>query len=326
MLDVVILDLVGLDFAATRPLVARTLPTPLQEMNPKGILWVACDFNAHDLAGSGPFMLAEELSRQSGWKLLNVVIRPNFARAARAFAFTDVCEYFLLFVREPAHRFNKDLVREGHIWQHAEWGKREKNYFPLGKDPGNVWVPTVDDGKGTVIGHAPMSLEETFTRCILLAVPRQGEVLKGQTTLQASIYTHRSVTLQAIVAILAKNLKGKTFTKSQASLARDEARNALISALNNNQPLPLGEFACLVEFDGKTFTCRRASTGEVATSIQASPKLSNLWVAATGGSDTAIRISKAFNLATATNQAAKVRAAIEGVWVPNEWGVEINAL
>jgi hypothetical protein len=328
MLDVAILDLVGLDFAAARPLVAGSLLPQLQDMNPKGLLWVACDFNARDLAGSGPFILAEEVSRQSGWKLLNIVIRPDFARAARAFSFTDVCEYFLLFVEEIAHRFNKDLVREGHIWQHAEWGKREKNYFPLGKDPGNVWVPTVDDGKGTVIGHAPMNLEETFARCILLAVPRQSEVHRGQTKMQARICTRRPVTPRAIVAILAKNMNGKqeTFTKSQGSLARDEARNALISALNNNQPLPLGEFACLVEFDGKTFTCRRASTGEIATSIQSSPKLSTLWTAATGGSDTAIHISKAFNLATATNQAAKVRAAIEGAWVPNEWRVEINAL
>ncbi len=328
MLDLVIFDLVGLDIESSRPLVAKNLCAQLQEMNPKGLLWVTCDFDPRNLIGSGPFALAEEITRQTGWKLLNIVIRPDFSRTSRPFAFTDTCEYLLLFVRDPAHRFNKDLVREGHIWQHAEWGKREKNYFPLGKDPGNVWIPTIDDGKGTVTGHAPMGLVEAFARCIILAIPREVELVKGQITLQARICTRRPVTAQEIKANLSKHVtvKRETFSREKKNLVRDEARNALISTLNARNPLPLGEFACLIEFDGKTFTCHRASTGVVVVSINSSPELSTLWTAATSGSDTAIRISKAFNLVTAINQAAKVRAAIEETWFPNEWGVEIIAL
>ncbi len=328
MLDVTILDIVGLDFEVTRSLLARIHQAQLQEMNPKGLLWVACDFDPRNIAGSGPFAIAEEVARHTGWKLLNIAIRPDFARPARAFAFTDVCEYLLLFVKEPDHRFNKDIIREEHIWQHAEWGKREKNYFPLGKDPGNVWVPTIDDGKGTVTGHAPLSLAETFARCILLALPRENQVQDGQETLQARICTRRPVTNQDIVTILSKNVsvKRETFEKTKPKLARDEARNALVSALHELKPLPLGEYACLIRFDGHTFTCHRSLTGATVVSLPASPKLSTLWATATGGNETSIPISKAFKLATAVNQAAKVRAAIKGAWFPNDWGVQIESL
>ena len=49
--------------------------------------------------------------------------------------------------------FIKDNIREKHIWKDVEWGKRKKNYNPKGKDPGNVWLPTKDDGKGKITEH-----------------------------------------------------------------------------------------------------------------------------------------------------------------------------
>ena len=49
--------------------------------------------------------------------------------------------------------FNKDAIRESHIWKDVEWGHRSKNYNPKGKDPGNVWIPTEDDGKGNITKH-----------------------------------------------------------------------------------------------------------------------------------------------------------------------------
>lgn len=328
MFDVVIIDLVGLDFEATRSQVARFGAAQLQDMNPKGLLWVACDFDPQNLAASGPFVIADVVARQTGWKLLNIVVRPDFARSSRAFAFTDICEYLLLFVKEPDHRFNKDIVREDHIWQHAEWGKREKNYFPLGKDPGNVWIPTIDDGKGTVTGHAPMNLAETFARCILLSLPRKNEVQNGQEAMRVCICTRRPMATQEIEAILSKHssMKRETFEKTKPILARDEARNALVAALQEITPLPLGEYAWFIQFDGRTFTCHRSLTGATVTSITTSPKLASLWAAATGDNEPIIPISKAFKLTTAENTAIKVRAAIEGAWFPNEWGVQIQSL
>ena len=62
--------------------------------------------------------------------------------------------------------FDKDKIREKHIWKDVEWGKRSQNYNPLGKDPGNVWLPTEDDGKGKIINHIALDFESVINRCI----------------------------------------------------------------------------------------------------------------------------------------------------------------
>ena len=65
--------------------------------------------------------------------------------------------------------FDKDAIREKHIWKDVEWGKREKNYNPKGKDPGNVWIPTLDDGKAHITKHILLSESEIFARLISMS-------------------------------------------------------------------------------------------------------------------------------------------------------------
>lgn len=62
--------------------------------------------------------------------------------------------------------FNKDLIREKHIWKDVEWGKREKNYNPKGKDPGNVWIPTNDNGKAVITEHILLNKEKVIKRLL----------------------------------------------------------------------------------------------------------------------------------------------------------------
>jgi DNA modification methylase len=61
-------------------------------------------------------------------------------------------------------KFNKDHIREKHIWKDVEWGKRAKNYNPKGKDPGNVWIPTKDDGHANITEHILLSDREVIDR------------------------------------------------------------------------------------------------------------------------------------------------------------------
>ena len=63
-------------------------------------------------------------------------------------------------------KFDKDSIREKHIWKDVEWGKREKNYNPKGKDPGNFWLPTIDDGKGKITDHILLFFVEIMDRLI----------------------------------------------------------------------------------------------------------------------------------------------------------------
>ena len=72
--------------------------------------------------------------------------------------------YIVWLAKTKNHFFNKDVIRESHIWKDVEWGKREKNYNPKGKDPGNVWIPTKDDGKANITEHIFLSLSAVINR------------------------------------------------------------------------------------------------------------------------------------------------------------------
>lgn len=72
--------------------------------------------------------------------------------------------YIIWLAKDKNHFFNKDVIRESHIWKDVEWGKRAKNYNPKGKDPGNVWIPTKDDGKAHITDHILLSISDVINR------------------------------------------------------------------------------------------------------------------------------------------------------------------
>jgi DNA modification methylase len=77
----------------------------------------------------------------------------------------DNVMYIVWFTKDKQKQFfNKDSMRESHIWKDVEWGKREKNYNPKGKEPGNVWIPTKDDGKGKITEHILMETPDIINR------------------------------------------------------------------------------------------------------------------------------------------------------------------
>lgn len=87
--------------------------------------------------------------------------------------------------------FNKDAIRERHIWKDVEWGKRAKNYNPKGKDPGNVWIPTEDDGKGKITKHILLSVEELINRIL-------NATIENSKTDTAKIYMNQDINLEEI--------------------------------------------------------------------------------------------------------------------------------
>ena len=91
---------------------------------------------------------------------------------------TDNILYCVWFVKDKKEfYFNKDKIREKPIWKDVEWGKRKKNYNPKGKDPGNVWIPTNDDGKGNITEHILLSIFNVFNRILDATIPDSGKYL-----------------------------------------------------------------------------------------------------------------------------------------------------
>ena len=78
---------------------------------------------------------------------------------------------------DNSYFFNKDPIRENHIWEKVEWGQRKKNYNPRGKDPGDVWLMTEDDGKANITKHLPLSKEDIIRRFILLTSQKKDNVI-----------------------------------------------------------------------------------------------------------------------------------------------------
>jgi len=78
---------------------------------------------------------------------------------------------------DDSYFFNKDPIRERHIWEKVEWGKRKKNYNPRGKDPGDVWLITEDDGKANITKHLPLSKEDVILRFVLLTTQKKDNVI-----------------------------------------------------------------------------------------------------------------------------------------------------
>lgn len=75
--------------------------------------------------------------------------------------------YCVWFTKDKKnYYFDKDFIREKSIWKDVEWGKRQKNYNSKGKDPGNVWIPTEDDGKANITNHILLSTKEIFDRLL----------------------------------------------------------------------------------------------------------------------------------------------------------------
>jgi len=129
-----------------------------------GTLWILCNTSIkNNEPVVHPFAIAEEFKR---YYLKNIIIVPGFNRINEG-TFFDNCVYHILFFsKNEQYFFDKDPIREKHIWKDVEWGKRKKNYNPKGKFPGNVWLKTKDDGKGKITEHVAISFKDVIKRII----------------------------------------------------------------------------------------------------------------------------------------------------------------
>lgn len=102
---------------------------------------------------------------KNGFDYINTIILAEEFNKVNS---NDNVQYLLWFVKSKKNMlFLKDNIREKHIWKDVEWGKRKKNYNPKGKDPGNVWIPTEDDGKGKITKHTILNNTEIIERCVV---------------------------------------------------------------------------------------------------------------------------------------------------------------
>lgn len=111
---------------------------------------------------SNDFLDVIEAADKMNYLYINTIVAPT--EEITSSNLPDNVLYIVWLSKNKNHFFNKDIIRESHIWKDVEWGKRAKNYNPMGKDPGNVWIPTKDDGKANITEHILLDLSAIINR------------------------------------------------------------------------------------------------------------------------------------------------------------------
>ncbi|MFH1311510.1 MAG: DNA methyltransferase [Nanoarchaeota archaeon] len=132
----------------------------------KGTLWVTVENSiAKDKIIPTPFILAEEFKKE-GFKVQNIIVWVTKTKDKHLLS--NYYKHILfLTLEDKEYYLDKNAIREKHIWANVEWGNRKFRYNEKGKDPGNVWLPTEDDGKGNIIKHRILSEEQKDERIFL---------------------------------------------------------------------------------------------------------------------------------------------------------------
>lgn len=147
----------------------------LSNLKQDGTVWIITSNYVKD---SELVITSFEVARLfSELKLKNILLIPDFRRAKKGIIFDEVTYEILFFSKSENYYFNKDPIREKHIWKDVEWGKRKKNYHKLGKDPGNVWLKTKDDGKAKITEHVILDFEEVIDRIIKSSTKKESDCL-----------------------------------------------------------------------------------------------------------------------------------------------------
>jgi len=147
---------------------------------------------------------------KTGLLYVNTIVVPT--KEKNEVELPDNVLYIVWFAKDKQKQFfNKDSMRESHIWKDVEWGKREKNYNPKGKDPGNVWIPTKDNGKGKITEHILMEIPEIINRLCNCGHQEKHKTLFISNDLKDEICCNENMQFE----YSAKNITNHFFTKQK---------------------------------------------------------------------------------------------------------------
>lgn len=92
-------------------------------------------------------LLVTKIAIETGFLLRNYIVYPQLDLCDSTKPITNITYTLLMLAKSKEYFFNKDPIREKHIWKDKEWGKGKRKsgktvYNPKGKDPGNFWILT----------------------------------------------------------------------------------------------------------------------------------------------------------------------------------------
>ena len=128
-----------------------------------------------------PLLLGEHISNITGFKIKNIFSVMKEIGGPNDKPLKINHYYILLLVRSlDEYYFNKDSIREEHIFQDIEWGGRRdkggsayherqvRRYSLNGRDPGNVFYKTTRDEEGSILDYIEYEFIELYKKLIML--------------------------------------------------------------------------------------------------------------------------------------------------------------
>lgn len=151
---------------------------------------------------------------ECGYEYVNTIVYPS--AVSQSVAFSDNTKYIVwLCKNHSVMKFNKDAIREKHIWKDVEWGKRAKNYNPKGKDPGNVWIPTEDDGNANITDHIMLGDDGVIARLLAMSECNEDYLLVQDNI----VPTNTSLATSSRIAAPSRQNHSKVIFKSSENMA-----------------------------------------------------------------------------------------------------------
>jgi len=135
----------------------------LKTLRENGVLWVITTDIRNNLKFVPVSLIVLEEAAKNKFYNYNSIVWLNEDNTGNGI-FSNTYTNIEMFAKNPNYFFNKDPIREKHIWKDIEWGKRKFRYNEKGKDPGNVWIKNFDDRKGKIINQEYYTKKEIIER------------------------------------------------------------------------------------------------------------------------------------------------------------------
>ncbi|MCL2412756.1 MAG: site-specific DNA-methyltransferase [Bacteroidales bacterium] len=162
-----------------------------------------------------------DFGEKAGLLYVNTIVVPTKEKIE--VELPDNVLYVVWFAKDKQKQFfNKDSMRESHIWKDVEWGKREKNYNPKGKDPGNVWIPTKDDGKGKITEHILMEVPDIVSRLFNCGHQKTHKTLFVSNDSKDSIYCNENMQFECSENVITNHIFSK---QKQQIICKNKTQN-----------------------------------------------------------------------------------------------------
>lgn len=157
-----------------------------------GSLWILAsntyfDSSLHPI----PLEIANRISSVTRFKLKNIFIIYRQEEGGKKKIFVPAYFNLLFFVKSLSnYYFDKDSVRERHIFKDIEWGRRQLGYSGYnkrisvrysdkGRDPGNVFYKTERNPQGQILNIYGYADKEIYEKILLMSTKEDNKIMSN---------------------------------------------------------------------------------------------------------------------------------------------------